>query len=104
VVPSSGDVKVAVKDSSGVVVANLDLGTQSAGTIPFNWNGKDSNGNSLASGNYTLSATVSTGSGTTAATTQVAAQVDSVTLGSSGLLLNLNGIGQVALSQVTQII
>jgi flagellar basal-body rod modification protein FlgD len=104
-VPSSGDVKVTVKDTSGAVVATLDLGTQSAGSLPFSWNGQDQNGNSLPSGNYSISATVSTGSGTTAASTEVAAQVTSVTLnGSSGLMLNLKGLGQVPFSQVTQII
>ena len=104
-VPSSGDVQVTVKDSTGAVAATLDLGTQSAGSVPFSWDGKDSSGNSLPTGMYTISATVSTSSGTTAASTQVAAQVDSVTLnGSSGLQLNLDGLGPVPFSQVTQII
>ena len=104
-VPQSGDVQVQVKDSSGAVVANLDLGTQSAGSLPFNWNGKDSSGNSLPPGSYTISATVSTASGAMAAPTEVAAQVDSVMVNASGgLMLNLNGLGQVPFNQVTQII
>ncbi len=104
-VPSSGDVKVNVKDSSGALVATLDLGTQSAGSLPFSWNGQDAGGDSLPAGTYTISATVSSATGSTAAPTEVASQVTSVTLnGSGGLMLNLKGVGQVPFSQVTQII
>jgi flagellar basal-body rod modification protein FlgD len=104
-VPSSGDVKVTVKDTSGATVASLDLGTQSAGNLPFQWNGTDDNGNTCPAGTYTISATVSTSSGAAAANTDVAAQVDSVSIDpTNGLTLNLYGFGAIPFSQVTQII
>ncbi|MFX8860277.1 FLgD tudor-like domain-containing protein, partial [Acinetobacter baumannii] len=62
-------------------------------------------GNKLPPGTYSIAATVSTPTGSTAAQTEVASQVTSVTLnGSSGLMLNLKGVGAVPFSQVTQII
>lgn len=104
-VPSSGDVTVQIKNAGGTVVATLDLGTQPAGTVPFSWNGKDANGTAQPTGSYTLSATVSTGSGTVAAQTDVGALVDSVSVDSTnGLMLNLDGIGPTAFSKVIQII
>jgi flagellar basal-body rod modification protein FlgD len=85
-------------------VNTLDLGEQSAGTLPFSWNGTDANGNTLADGSYTLKAQVGSGSSAQAASTDVAAQVLSVSPTSSGIMLNLQGLGAVALSQVQQII
>ncbi|WP_029921519.1 flagellar hook assembly protein FlgD [Nevskia soli] len=103
-VPASGDVTVNIKDSSGALVGTLDLGVQSAGTVPFSWDGKDASGNALPTGHYTITAQVGSGSSAQAATTDVAAVVDSISLASSGLMLNLQGIGQVPFSNVRQII
>lgn len=104
-VPASGDVTVNIKDSSGALVGTLDLGVQSAGTVPFSWDGKDAQGNALPSGTYTISAQVGSGSSAQAATTDVAALVNSVSVSSSGALtLNLQGLGAVPFSSVRQII
>jgi flagellar basal-body rod modification protein FlgD len=103
-VPSSGDVTVRIHDASGAVVRTLDLGTQSSGTLQFGWDGKDNGGNALPEGTYSIDAAVSAGGKSIAASTDVAAQVQSVTLGSNGLTLNLNGIGSTAFSNVIQII
>ena len=104
-VPASGDVTVTITDSSGAKVGTLDLGVQSAGTVPFSWNGKDASGNELPSGTYTISAQVGSGGNTQAATTDVAAIVNSVSMSSSGALtLNLQGLGAVPFSSVVQII
>jgi flagellar basal-body rod modification protein FlgD len=104
-VPASGDVTVSIKSSSGALVGTLDLGVQSAGTVPFSWDGKDAAGNSLPAGTYTLSAQVGSGGSAQAATTDVAAVVNSVSMSSSGALtLNLQGLGDVPFSNVRQII
>jgi flagellar basal-body rod modification protein FlgD len=102
-VPASGDVKVNIYNSSGTLVNTLDLGVQSAGTVPFTWNGNNSGGSSQATGAYTISAQVGSGSSAQSAPTEVVAQVLSVSPTSSGMMLNLQGLGQVALSQVQQI-
>jgi flagellar basal-body rod modification protein FlgD len=103
-VPSSGDVTVRVHDSSGAVVRTIDLGTQSSGTVQFGWDGTDASGNAMPTGTYSIDATVNAGGKSVAASTDVAAQVQSVTLGSNGLTLNLDGIGSTAFSNVIQII
>lgn len=104
-VPASGDVTVQIKNSAGAVVNTLDLGVQSAGTVPFSWNGTDASGNAQPAGTYTLSAQVGSGATAQAATTDVAAQVLSVSpSSSSGITLDLQGLGQVPFSQVQQIL
>jgi len=103
-VPASGDVTVQIRNASGALVNTLDLGVQSAGTVPFTWNGTDSSGNAAATGAYSISAQVGSGSSAQSATTDVAAQVLSVTPSASGLMLDLAGLGEVPFSQVQQII
>lgn len=103
-VPASGDVQVGIYNSAGSLVNTLDLGVQSAGTVPFTWNGQDSSGNAQATGTYTIKATVGSGSSAQTASTEVAVQVLSVVPnGSSGIELDLEGVGEVPLSSVQQI-
>jgi flagellar basal-body rod modification protein FlgD len=101
-VTSASDVVVTIKDSNGNLVNSIDLGTQQAGLAPFSWNGKDSNGNTVASGTYSISA--SNGS-STALSTYAAGAVTGVGYGgsSTGTYLQVTGIGGVPLSQVAQI-
>jgi flagellar basal-body rod modification protein FlgD len=104
-VPSSGDVTVSIYNSSGSLVNTLDLGVQSAGTVPFTWNGQNASGTAQPAGSYTIKAQVGSGSSATAATTEVAAQVLSISPNTSnGIMLNLQGLGQVGLTQVQQIL
>ena len=103
-VPSSGPVTVQIRNSSGALVGTLDLGTQAAGTVPFTWDGKGADGNALPTGSYTISAQVGSGASAQAADTDVAGVVESVSIGSGGLTLNVDGIGDVPFSNVKQII
>jgi flagellar basal-body rod modification protein FlgD len=103
-VPASGPVVVQIHDTSGALVGTLDLGTQSAGTVPFTWDGTDGSGNTLPAGTYTISAQVGSGASAQAADTDVAAIVDSVSLNNGNLVLNLQGLGPVPFSSVRQII
>ncbi|MDB5967595.1 MAG: flagellar hook assembly protein FlgD [Hydrocarboniphaga sp.] len=103
-VPSSGDVRLEVRDGSGVLVRTLDLGTQPAGQVAFRWDGTDSDGDALSQGLYKISATVQSGSASTAATTYALDQVGSVSIGSSGgLNIEMVNLGEVAFSDVTRI-
>jgi flagellar basal-body rod modification protein FlgD len=103
-VPASGQLVVQITDSSGQVVRRLDYGEQPAGTSYFNWDGKDSSGKTLPNGSYGIRATLTQNGASQAATTLAAGYVQSVSLGSGGLNLNLSGFGQVAFSNVRQII
>jgi flagellar basal-body rod modification protein FlgD len=106
VLPSSSPVTtVSVTDSAGSVVRTIDLGTQSAGTTSFTWDGTDDGGAALAAGTYKFVANGSLDGANTALTTYLPATVNSVTMGTSGsdLTLNLAGGSKVALSKVQQI-
>lgn len=103
-VPSTGQVQVQITDASGQVVRRIDCGTQSTGTAYFSWDGKDEGGKLLSPGSYGLSATVIQNGATQSATTLAAGVVQSVSLGSAGLSLNLAGYGSQPFSSVRQII
>ncbi|GGA27782.1 flagellar hook assembly protein FlgD [Dyella nitratireducens] len=102
-VSAAGDVVVTIKDANGNTVNSIDLGTQQAGLAPFTWDGKDSSGNTVANGTYTVSA--NNGGNSAALTTYVAGSVTGVGYGgsSTGTYLQVAGIGGVPLSQVAQI-
>jgi flagellar basal-body rod modification protein FlgD len=55
------DVQVVVKNSAGQVVDTINLGKQSAGTVPVSWEPKDESGNPLPDGTYTFTATATVG-------------------------------------------
>ncbi|KRW62257.1 flagellar hook assembly protein FlgD [Pseudomonas sp. TTU2014-080ASC] len=97
---SSGNVYVNVYDQAGAAVGRVNLGAQEAGNVSFIWDGKDASGNTLPPGTYKFEAQASYSDGTKGLYTMLPANVDSVTLGGSELVLNLAGIGSVPLSQV----
>jgi flagellar basal-body rod modification protein FlgD len=102
---TSAQVVLNITNSAGVLVQSIDLGAQSAGLADFTWNGQTSSGTTAPAGAYTLSAQVSGVSGGTAIGTLVSGTVDSVTMGSgsTGLTLNISGLGSVPFSSVQQI-
>ncbi|MFJ3523478.1 flagellar hook assembly protein FlgD [Pseudomonas sp. NPDC090203] len=106
VLPNSSTVtQVKVYDSKGEVVRTLDLGEQKAGNASFTWDGKDEDGNVLASGNYSFVATAALDGKSSTVKTYLPATVSSVTMGSAGtaMTLNLADGSNVALSKVQQI-
>ena len=103
-VPSSGAVKLEVRDADGALVRTLNLGTQPAGQISFNWDGIGANGTALPPGLYQIAATVQ-GAGTAAiaASTYALDRVASVSTGASGLSVQMLNLGEVAFGDVTRI-
>jgi len=102
---TSSSVTVNVLNSSGVLVQQVNLGAQSSGIANFSWNGTESDGSQAPAGQYTLSANVDGVSSGTAIPTYVNGTVQSVTMGagSTGLTLNIAGLGSVPFSSVMQI-
>lgn len=102
---SSGNVYVNVYDNAGAAVNRINLGQQSAGSVSFMWDGKDSSGNLMPPGTYRFEAQATYEDGAKGLYTLLPANVDSVTLGQngSGLMLNLAGLGSVPLAQVQMI-
>ncbi|MHA6494576.1 flagellar hook assembly protein FlgD [Pseudomonas borbori] len=97
---SSSNVYVNVYDKAGSVVNRINMGEQAAGNVSFIWDGKDSSGNIMPPGTYKFEAQAAYGKETKALYTMLPANVDSVTLGGSELMLNLAGLGTVPMSQV----
>jgi flagellar basal-body rod modification protein FlgD len=97
-------VTVNITDASGAVVRHLSM-QATANQQAFSWDGKTDTGAAAPSGNYSISATTTTGSANQPATTLLYGTVSSVTLGNSGSTVTLNTpeLGAVALSSVQQI-
>jgi flagellar basal-body rod modification protein FlgD len=102
---TSSQVTLNISNSAGVLVQSINLGAQSAGLADFTWNGQGANGTAAPAGTYTLSAQVAGVASGTAVPTLVSGTVDSVTMGAgtTGLTLNVAGLGSVPFSSVQQI-
>jgi flagellar basal-body rod modification protein FlgD len=102
---TSSSVVLNIKNSAGVLVQSINLGAQSAGLANFTWNGQTGGGSAAPAGTYTLSAQVNGVAAGTTVSTLVSGTVDSVTMGggTSGLSLNISGLGSVPFSSVQQI-
>jgi flagellar basal-body rod modification protein FlgD len=103
---TTSQVLLTVKDSTGVLVRQINLGAQPTGLASFSWDGKKGDGTQAAAGTYTLSAQYAGAvSGGTAATTLVNGTVESVSMGagSTGLTVNVSGLGSVPFTSVQQI-
>lgn len=59
----AASVTLTISDSSGKVVRTVSLGAQTSGAKSYTWNGKDSNGNTLSDGTYTVSFSAADSSG-----------------------------------------
>jgi flagellar basal-body rod modification protein FlgD len=104
---SATNATVTITDpTSGATVDQLNLGSQSAGQVPFTWNGQNSSGAAASPGVYDVKVTALVGGKNTEINTNILSQVSSVTVGSgaSGLQLNLAGTGaSVPFSSVSTI-
>ncbi|HEY2779870.1 MAG TPA: flagellar hook capping FlgD N-terminal domain-containing protein [Steroidobacteraceae bacterium] len=102
---TTSQVVLNISDASGALVSQINLGAQPAGLTSFSWNGSTGSGSQAPPGTYTLAAQYAGAASGTAATTLVNGTVESVSMGagSTGLTLNVAGIGSVPFSSVQQI-
>jgi flagellar basal-body rod modification protein FlgD len=103
---TTSQVVLDISDSSGALVSQINLGARSSGLASFSWDGTTAKGVQAPAGTYTLTAQYAGATkGGTAATTLVNGTVESVSMGagSTGLTLNVAGIGSVPFSSVQQI-
>jgi len=103
---STPELMVTIQDARGAIVRRLEMGTQAAGQVRFNWDGIADNGQNAPPGVYRVKAEASVDGKTVALDTLTAASVESVTLdkATQALSLNLAGLGPVAFSKVRQIL
>jgi flagellar basal-body rod modification protein FlgD len=103
---TTSDAVLNISDSSGALVRQIDLGAQASGLANYSWDGKQADGSQAPAGQYKLSAQYAgAASASTAATTYVNGTVQSVTMGAgtTGLTLNVSGLGSVPFANVLQI-
>lgn len=97
--------EINVYNAAGEVVRTMQVGTQPAGNIEFNWDGTDNNGNSLPSGQYAVQVQGEVFGEVQALPTAINRHVDSVSIASAsaGVVLNLEGDVSIQLDDVIQI-
>ena len=100
---ATSKLEVSVYTPGGEKVRSIDLGQQGKGTTSFTWDGENEDGDLMEPGDYRLKATAQYGGENQELTTQVNANVDSVSLENGGITLNLAGRGSVPLDEVRQI-
>jgi flagellar basal-body rod modification protein FlgD len=102
---SATNVIASIYGSNGELVRELNLGTQAAGDVAFNWDGMNENGEYAAAGQYQVLVSALVGGARVSPATRMAAPVDSVELNGSGgaVILNVRGQGQVLLDNVSEI-
>lgn len=102
---SASQVLVSIKDGSGQVIKQIDLGRQDKGTVDFHWDGRDGSGQAYAPGDYAIEAIANIGGEYESIATNTVVPVDSVIMGKAGtdLTVNAAGIGKIKLSDVKQI-
>ncbi|EJM72720.1 flagellar hook capping protein [Pseudomonas sp. GM49] len=106
VVPTSvASATLKITDATGKTVRTIDLGSQKAGNASFIWDGKNDAGETVPAGTFAFGATTSIDGKSVALITNLPATVNSVTISQTGgeLMLNLAGLGSVALSKVQTI-
>lgn len=101
----ASDVSIRITDSSGSLVKELNLGSQKSGDVLFNWDGMTDQADYAPAGDYYLEVQAMINGKPTTPTPMLDAKVTSVSIGAAGqgLTLNLDGIGPVALSDISEI-
>jgi flagellar basal-body rod modification protein FlgD len=96
---------ISVENQFGEVVKTINAGTQTAGNIEFEWDGRDQQGNLMPAGEYVISATGELNGEGVQMNTAVNRHVGSVSLAGSGqgVILNLDGDVSINLDDVIQI-
>lgn len=103
---AASNVQIDITNSAGELVRTIDLGERAAGTVRFDWDGRNADGDVMDAGQYRINARVIRGANIESIPAYVRADVESVTLGQFGgaMTLNLVGGDSLSLSQVYQII
>ena len=96
-------VTVSIRDASGQLLHKVNLGAQDAGLLSFQWDGATDSGANAAAGKYSFVVEATSGGKKIGATALAVGQVASVTTGKTGVTLNVNEIGAIALSDVRQV-
>ena len=92
-----------IKNQSGEIVRTLDINTLSAGINEISFDGKDKDGNTLESGNYTFSLVDATGKKSEGVTSYSNYLVDAVAYEGTNIMLKAGGV-TIDLGDVSEVI
>lgn len=101
---SVDDVKVTIKNASGMAIRSMDLGSQQAGMLALQWDGTTDSGAAAANGQYSFSVDAIQGGQKVGATALAFGQVASVANSGQGVVLNVPSLGPVNLADIRQIL
>ena len=104
-VPSStSSLRISVFNQSGELVSSWDKGQQAAGSVPFTWDGTNSEGQLMPYDEYRVQADIKVDGESVQASTLLSSNVNSVSIAQTGAItLNLQGMGAVPLENVREI-
>lgn len=94
---------VSIKDAAGNVLRRMDMGAQQAGTVTFQWDGIKDDGVPAADGAYTFEVNATQNGQKVSVDRLALGKVESVSIGSTGVTLNTDGLGAIEFAKVKQI-
>lgn len=102
---SARNINLDVYGTDGSLIKHMSLGSHPGGDMKFEWDGTNNKNQMMSPGEYRLAVSGLVGNQNMQFGTHIAANVDSVTLANSGqgMKLNVEGVGQLSLSEVKQI-
>lgn len=101
---AADQVEVTIQDSAGRAMQVMNLGSQGAGPLAVEWDGKTSDGAQAAAGGYSVSVTALRGGEKIDAQTLAFGTVQGVSQGNQGLQINVGTLGMVGLADIKQIL
>jgi len=104
---SASSVNVVITDSdTGDVIRKINLGQQSAGSVPFTWDGLNDAGTLVSPGIYKVQAEASIDGVNTVFQPAIQSKVESVSMsnGTNGVQVSLAGLGAVSFNKIKQIL
>lgn len=102
---STTNLTLNIANNAGVLIDQVDMGSQVAGDIRFAWNGKDANGVPYPAGEYLFTAEANISGAPEQIDIALSANVDSVSINPDRtVLLNIQGQGAVPLLDVEEIL
>lgn len=97
-------VVVTIRDQAGNAVKTMDIGKQDQGLIPLAWDGMTDKGATAPDGSYKFDISATRGTDKVPVDSMAVVEVMSVSTGTGGVKLNLNGRPSVGMDAVKQII
>jgi flagellar basal-body rod modification protein FlgD len=101
--PAAGPITFEIVDANGATVRTMTVQAPASGATAFHWDGRNDAGDIAGAGRYTIRASAGSGSNVEQLGVSVEANVDSVSIGANGLVLNLSGLGSHPLSSIRRI-